>query len=283
MTKYWILDRGVEFLDKELEQVYVPIQHAGKPRVVDKLVKVCIRGKKDECALLHVEVQGKYSKDFGERMHAYYYRLMDKYNMHIFSYAIFTERTAKLRPDTFIREFLGTSINYRYNIFKVSTATDKELLNHENPFAIAIMASRIANAGHHIKNAFDRDMLRKDLKIKLIKHLISKRLDIKREKILFNFIHFYILLEFEETRLIYKQELDYLTKNKNTMGLEEQILEIIKQRGIEKGKAQGKGEIKDQLAIKLVKNLGFTDKQAANLIGVSISYVAKLRKEQAVA
>jgi hypothetical protein len=71
------MERGFEFLDKELEQLY-PNQDKPKQRYVDKLVKVFTKDNTEKWILVHIEVQGYKDKDFGERMFTYYYRILDK-------------------------------------------------------------------------------------------------------------------------------------------------------------------------------------------------------------
>ena len=71
------LERGFEFLDKELAVIY-PEGKASHARVVDKLVKVFLRDGAERWILLHVEVQGKNGKEFPERMFQYFVRLLTK-------------------------------------------------------------------------------------------------------------------------------------------------------------------------------------------------------------
>ena len=49
------LEKGFEYLDKELEQLFPPEADNYAPRYVDKLVKVFTRGGGEEWILLHVE------------------------------------------------------------------------------------------------------------------------------------------------------------------------------------------------------------------------------------
>ncbi|MDM8173183.1 hypothetical protein QT327_02250 [Olivibacter sp. 47] len=58
------LKKGIAFLDKELEQLFPPEEDEFSPKVVDKLARVNTREGKEEWVLIHVEVQGRYQKDF---------------------------------------------------------------------------------------------------------------------------------------------------------------------------------------------------------------------------
>ena len=72
------MERGFEFLDKELAEMYPEPDKGSKIRIADKLVKVFTREGKEEWVLCHVEIQGETkSKDrplFAERMFRYFYR-----------------------------------------------------------------------------------------------------------------------------------------------------------------------------------------------------------------
>ncbi|WP_285059476.1 hypothetical protein [Pedobacter ginsengisoli] len=115
------LGRGFEFLDKELEQVFPPENDEYSPKVIDKLVKVFTRSGQEEWVLVHVEVQGQYQRDFARRMFTYFYRILDKYQRPITAYAIFTEGSLKERADTFESAFMGTSIRYTFNTYKITS------------------------------------------------------------------------------------------------------------------------------------------------------------------
>lgn len=285
------LDKGVQFLDKELEQVFPPEDEAFSSKVADKLVRVFKRDGQEEWVLIHVEVQGKYTEDFGRRMFTYFYRILDKYNMRISAYAIFTEDTLKLRPDTFRLEFMGTRLDYKYNTYKITGPTDEELLADNNPFAIIVLAARAAFAGKHIKDKVERDQFIKNLKLDLIRHLLSRNIEKEKIRSLLNFIRFYIRFEFTETKAEFDKELEILTKNKDTMGLEEQIIEMVREEGreegIEKGRQEGRQEgieigaekTKEKLINDLVHDSGYTDEQIVKIIQVPLKLVRDIRKK----
>ena len=69
------MERGFEFLDKELAELDPQPDEEKDSRFADKLVKVYHRDGVEEWVLLHVEVQGD-TKDrdaFAERMFTYFY------------------------------------------------------------------------------------------------------------------------------------------------------------------------------------------------------------------
>ena len=67
------LDKGIHFLDKELDQVFPPEGDEYVPKVIDKLIKVYKRNGPEEWILIHIEVQTKYKQNFGHRMFTYFY------------------------------------------------------------------------------------------------------------------------------------------------------------------------------------------------------------------
>ena len=64
--------RGVEFLDKELQQV-VRDAKLGR-RYADKLAKVWLKNGQEQWVLAHVEVQGDHETHYGRRIYTYNYR-----------------------------------------------------------------------------------------------------------------------------------------------------------------------------------------------------------------
>jgi hypothetical protein len=67
------IEKGFEFLDKELAELYPEPERKSDTRFVDKLVKVFRRDGNEEWLLLHVEVQGHPDEMFAERMFRYFY------------------------------------------------------------------------------------------------------------------------------------------------------------------------------------------------------------------
>jgi predicted transposase YdaD len=128
--------RGIQFLDKELEQLFPPEEDEFSVKIVDKLAKVYTHEGTEEWILIHCEVQGEYKPDFPHRMYTYFYRIFDKYGKRISAYAILTEENTKTRTNKYTIEFLGTKLEYYYNIFKISQQSEEELLQSNNPFAI---------------------------------------------------------------------------------------------------------------------------------------------------
>jgi hypothetical protein len=109
--------RGVEMLDKELQQI-TPESEQGR-RVVDKLVKVWRTNGDEEWVLVHVEFQGQQEKEFAKRMYVYNYRLFDRYNQQVASFAILGDNRPAWRPNRFGYELWGTKVGIEFKAVKL--------------------------------------------------------------------------------------------------------------------------------------------------------------------
>jgi len=165
------LEKGFEYLDKELEQLFPPEADNYTPRFVDKLVKVFTREGYEEWILIHVEVQGYTDKDFAKRMFQYYYRILDQYNKPITAFAIFADTNKKFHPKQYEREFLGTKVLYAYNTYKIIDQDDADLEASNNPFAMAALTAKLALARPAIK---DQQLF--EMAYDLAKRLLNKQM-----------------------------------------------------------------------------------------------------------
>src|SRR6202012_1048338 len=74
------MERGFEFLDKELAELSPQPDEPKDSRFADKLVKAYHRNGVEEWVLLHVEIQGdtRDQEAFAGRMYTYFYRIRDR-------------------------------------------------------------------------------------------------------------------------------------------------------------------------------------------------------------
>jgi len=259
-------EKGFEFLDKELEQVFPPEDDQYSPKVVDKLVKVFTHSGKEEWILAHVEVQGQYHEDFSSRMFTYFYRILDKYQRPIVAYAIFTEASTKARPDHFAIDFMGTSLRYKFNTYKIAAQDDEILLANKNPFALVVLTAKAAITGKEIKNSLERDELLLSLKLNLVKLLFAKQIAKEKIRGLMNFLKYYVRFENQEINIKFEQGINDLTES-STMGIEEFLLD----------RAKKEGEKKSQYAIaREMKKEGLPIEQIAKFTKLSAEEIAKL-------
>jgi predicted transposase/invertase (TIGR01784 family) len=269
--KYIDFDRGFEFLDKELEQLY-PEQDLEHPRFIDKLIKAYTLEGKEEWILIHIEVQGYYEKDFPKRMFRYFYRLLDKYDKQVTALAIFTDNNQQFNPQQFDYRFLGTSLAFRFNTYKIMEQNEDVLHAHDNPFALVVLTA--LTALKH-KKLDDEALFR--LKIELFRKLYQRKMDKKTMQAIATFLKLYVHFSKPETNTIFEASIQSITENKLTMGIEELVLNRAEQKGIEKGKAEGKAEGKTEEVRNLIIKLGLNDEQAADVAGVSVEFVQQVR------
>lgn len=261
--------KGIVFMDKELQQIFPPENDEYSPKVVDKLAKVFTRDGKEEWILIHVEIQSIYRKDFARRMYDYFARVLDKYDKPIVAYAILTEANTISRPNTFKLEYLGTSLTYHFNTYKIAEQDEEALLASNNPFAMVVLAVKAALTGKDIKDSKQRDDLLLGLKLQLVHELLAKQVLKNKIRVLMNFLRYYVRFENSETNVTFDREIEKLTGRSNTMGIEELLLEKARHDGLKKGK--------EQTIRNLIVKHGWTDEQIADVAEVSTGFVKKVR------
>ncbi|MFD2523996.1 RpnC/YadD family protein [Emticicia soli] len=268
------MEKGFEFLDKELEQLFPPQNDSFAPKYVDKLVKVFMKDGREEWILVHIEVQGYKDKLFAERMFTYYYRIFDKYNKPITAFAIFTDDNLKHYPNKFEKSFLGTSISYKYNTYTIAEQSEQELVTSNNPFAIVILAVKAA-----LKSKRINELEVFQLKVDLAKTLLQKQFSKEKIRALMNFLKYHIRFDNEETIIRFDKEIELLTGKSKTMGIEEFLINRATEEGKKIGLEEGIELQKESFVIALLKETEFNSEKIAQLAGVSLAFVEKVKKE----
>jgi hypothetical protein len=184
------LDRGFEYLDKELEQLFPPDADNYSPRYVDKLVKVFTNSGDEEWILIHIEVQGYTDQDFAKRMFQYYYRILDKYDKPITAFAIFADSNKNFHPKYYERDFLGTKVYYAFNTYKIIDQDDSELEASNNPFAMAVLSAKLALSNHKLE---DQQLF--ELAYSLAKRLLTKQISKEKTRKVMSFLRYYLNFE----------------------------------------------------------------------------------------
>ncbi len=263
--------RNFEYLDKELDQLFPPEANSSGIRFVDKLVKVHCKNGDNQWILVHIEVQGYHDASFSQRMFTYYSRILDKYNKPVTAFAIFTDRNSKFRPNQYRRKFLGTSVCYRFNTFKIMDQDEGILKHSDNPFAIVALTVKTALKGNNI---IENELLK--LKIELTKSLLSKRFSKAKIRKLLIFLRHYICFENPENDAKFEYKLDEITQTSKTMGIEEFILDRTKKEGIAEGESKKTAEI----TMTLLSQTNFSIEEIARLVGVEPDFVRKIKREK---
>ena len=175
-------DRQWESLDKELQQIS-PEAEIGR-RYVDKLAKVWLKSGEEQWVLVHVEVQMSPDDKFPWRMYVYNYRIFDKYNREVASFAVLGDDDPSWRPHSFGYRRWGVEVDFRFPTVKLSdlAAGRSELEASDNPFATVVLA--------HLDTQETRDDQgeRKDRKFRLVRRLMERGWSGERVRQLFRVI-----------------------------------------------------------------------------------------------
>jgi len=224
------LEKGYEFLDKELEKI-VKTSMIGK-RFADKLVKVYLKDGAEKWLLIHTEVQGYYDADFVKRMYTYNYRIFDHHDKEVISLAILTDEAENYRPCRYEISRWGFRLLFEFPIIKLIDYKDRvgELEASRNPFGIIVVA--------HLKTLETRkdDHARLDWKKRLAKVLYLKGFGREDIMNLYRFLDWLMVLpkdleiEFQEEMKTFEEGMNvaYITSAER-IGIE---------KGMQKGKAQ---------------------------------------------
>ena len=200
--------RGFEMLDTELRQISREAEQGR--RVADKLVKVWRTSGQEEWVLVHVEVQSQHEQDFAERMFVYNYRLFDRYNRKVASFAVLGDNRPTWRPDRFGFELWGTKVGIEFATAKLLDYAGDEpgLAAHRNPFAVVVLA--------HLKTletARD-DEARRAAEVRLVKGLYERGFSAEQIRQLYRLIDGMMSLPSNLADLAWKEIRDF-AKEKN--------------------------------------------------------------------
>jgi hypothetical protein len=75
--------------------------------VLQGLRRFSLKLDDDIWVLIHIEVQSQSQPSFAERMFVYYYRLRDRFNRPVVSFAILSDDSAQWRPNSFTEALWG--------------------------------------------------------------------------------------------------------------------------------------------------------------------------------
>ena len=283
--KVFDMQKGFEYLDKELNELTPKPDKGPDTRFVDKLVKVHRRDGKKEFVLIHIEVQGatKKHEQFPERMFRYYYRIFDRHKVPITAIAIFTGPDGHKIPNRYEYHFLGTNHIYQYNTLNISDPTEEELEKSNNPFAIVLLAARKALLSGKVP---EKMLLEQKL---LVARLLLSKKQFSHRKIrnILTFLRNYIVFAKKETNRIFDRQINKITHQKNPMGIFEYFVEEeVQKRMVKVQKQMAKFEKRDekeaekrhrQFVVNLLKGTEHSMAKIASLAGVSVYYVKKVK------
>ncbi len=218
------------FLDQELRAV-VQDAELGK-RFVDKLVRVSLLNGDEKWIYIHIEVQGTRQTEFAKRMFVYNYRIYDRYDKPVASFAVLADDQVNWRPDNFSYSVLGSETSIHFPIAKLTDYHDmvNELLTMDNSFAV-VTATHIMTQQTR-KNA----VARYKAKQLLVRLLYQRQWDKQRIIDLFSVIDWMMRLPEELDQQLW-QEIEIFEENEKM-----QYVTSIERIGIAKGLQEGRQE-----------------------------------------
>jgi predicted transposase YdaD len=266
------MERGFEFLDKELAELNPQPEEEKDSRFADKLVKVYHRDGAEEWVLLHVEVQGDtQDRDtFAERMYTYFYRIRDRYPGRLVSaLAIFTGQDGNRMPAKYSYDYRGTKLTYEYPTVSILNYSDEQLDKSNNPFAQVIIAARLRLKEEKVS---DEELL--NFKLLAARKLQEKGFPMDKIRAIFNFLRNYVLFEKPET----SRKFDYLFRQTDKASVMNTV-EYLKAEGRQEGREEAKIESATTFVENLLKGSDFSVEKIAFLANVSIDFVNEIKSK----
>src|SRR5690606_1316575 len=267
------LEKGYDFLDKELEELFPLIDSEHKIRRVDKLIKLFDTTGQERWILIHIEVQGYSDQNLPSRMFHYFYRILDRYKMPVTTLVILTDPDPRYNPSEFKYSVVDSNLLYQYRTYKVIEQSQSELEQSDNPFASVILTTLTALK----MNKMD-DIGGLELKTALVRKLLQKGFPKSTIRSLLNFVRFYTRSSTEKMNFLFENRVKELTSNYETMGVEEMIIQQAEEKGIEKGIEKGTLQNKVQIAKNMILK-GLPDSFICEVMDVSQEFVDKVKAE----
>ena len=261
------IERGFEFLDKELSELFPELEKQGGSRFADMLVKTYLMNGREEWILVHIEIEAGTSKNFARRMFQYYYRIYDRFEVEVAALAVFTGGNNQYRPSQYRKDFLGTKIIYDYNAYGILDHSEVQLLKMNNPFALIVLAAQKALLMDKIPEE-ELGEQRLTIARALIK---SQRYDSEQIRRFLYFLKTFIHIENSEINSKFDKEINSLTQNRHAMGIIETIKMLAEEEGVERGKVT--------IVKSLLQNTDFDNFKIAKLCDVPEEVVIQIKSE----
>jgi predicted transposase YdaD len=276
------MDRGFEFLEKELAELNPQPDEEKDSRFADKLVKLYHKDGQEEVVLLHIEVQGDTTnrEGFAERMYIYHYRIRDRYPGRLVSaLAIFTGLDGDRMPGQFDYSYRGTELTYKYPTLSVLQFSDEELVASPNPFAQVVIAARI-----RLKEGVISEDELLNIKLLAANRLQEKGFSEDLIRAIFTFLRNYVLFEEPETNRKFDDRFKAIDKLNimNTVELlkmegREEGIQIGLTKGKKEGRVEGKTEAAEIFVENLLKQSDFALEKIAAVVGVTVDFVKQVK------
>ncbi len=217
-------------MDKELQKV--TRDAVITKRHVDKLAKVCRKSGEERWVMAHIDVQSQHEKQFPKRLFIYNYRIFDRYDQPVATFAIYADKSKKWKPNHHKIKLWGTKIRFDFATVKLLDYDILKLEASDNPFAVVVLAHLQTKATHNQVNA------RYKTKINLTKMLYERGYSKKKILSLYRYIDWMMALPSELEEKLTAEITKYEETNK--MSYVTNAERIGYRRGVEKGLAEGR-------------------------------------------
>jgi predicted transposase YdaD len=270
------IERGFEFLDKELAEMYPEPAKKTDTRFADKLVKVFNREGREEWVLIHIEIQGETKKKdrplFAERMLRYFIRIWDRLQKPVSAVAIFTGPDGKKMPDRFEYVYRKTRLIYEYDTLSILDFTDDKLRESNNPFALVVLAAKTSLLEGKVP---DLELLER--KVLIANILLAKSIPERKIRAIFVFLENNVRFADPEMNSNFRGRIQSQDKN-NIMGIDEYLKQVGKEEGLEEGRKEEREHSSRLFVENLLKDSGFSVEKIASLANVTVAFVNKINK-----
>ncbi len=223
------------FLDKELRAVVQDAELG--TRFVDKLVRVTELCGDESWIYIHVEVQGTRQPEFAKRMFVYNYRIFDRYDRPVASFAVLADEHKRWKPTSYGFSVLGCHHTMEFPVAKLTDHEERldDLLVSDNAFGWVTAA--------HILTQKTRteDQERYNAKIRMLRILYDRHWDKQRVINLFNVIDWLMQLPEWLNNKVW-QELETIEEKEKV-----QYITSVERIGIAKGRVEGESSLLKKL------------------------------------
>src|SRR5690606_20584672 len=171
--------------------------------------------------------------DLAERMFRYFYKISDRYKVPVTAIAILADGNRNYRPTLYIQEFMGTSLRYSFNSYKILDQDESALRRNTNPFAVVVLTALLAIVH---RNLTDEEL--KEMKHDLYEEMMKRKMDKKTRQGIYDFLTYYVSFQNPENFYNFEKEVETKLGRSNIMGTREYLLDKAKKQGLERGKQE---------------------------------------------
>ena len=237
----------------------------------------------DQRLVLHVEQQHAHDQSLPRRLHQLHYRLSDKHRIPVTSLAILTgKRKDRRKPiSTYTYKWYGTELLFKYNVYDVNRATEKELKNDPRIFAVVILAAKkmlAAGGKAHKRGKFALELL--DL-------LNARGYDDERAESLQRFVSHILQIKADDIDIKVKEKWEMLgipiseaRKEIHVRVATEQGVEKGRKEGMEKGRKEGMEKGMEEKALQVARSMlddGVSPEAIQKYTGLDMENILALR------